>query len=154
LIQNALFAIAGIGRKKLSSLVMPWCTYTDPEVAHVGLYPHEAQERGMEIDTFCVSLNDVDRAIVDDETEGFLKIHVNQGTDEIVGATLVARHAGEIISQVTLAMTNGVGLGAIANTIYPYPTQAEILRKAASQYGLKRLTTFKPLASKFLAWRR
>ncbi|NJO75259.1 MAG: mercuric reductase [Leptolyngbyaceae cyanobacterium RM1_406_9] len=154
LIQNALFAIAGIGRKKLSSLVMPWCTYTDPEVAHVGLYPHEAEEQGMEIDTFCVSLNDVDRAIVDDETEGFLKIHVKQGTDEIVGATLVARHAGEIISQVTLAMTNGVGLGAIANTIYPYPTQAEILRKAASQYSLKRLTTFKSLASKFLAWRR
>jgi mercury(II) reductase len=154
LIQNALFSVAGLGRKKLSSLVMPWCTYTDPEVAHVGLYPHEAQEQGIEIDTFCVSFNDVDRAIVDDETEGFLKIHVKQNTDKIVGATLVARHAGDIISQITLAMTNGIGLGAIANTIYPYPTQAEIIRKAASEYSLKRLIGFKPLASKLLAWRR
>jgi pyruvate/2-oxoglutarate dehydrogenase complex dihydrolipoamide dehydrogenase (E3) component len=154
LIQNALFSVAGIGRKKLSSLNMPWCTYTDPEVAHVGLYPHEAQEQGIEIDTFCVSLNDVDRAIVDDETDGFLKIHVKQDTDKIVGATLVARHAGEIISQITLAMNHEIGLGAIANTIYPYPTQAEAIRKAASQYGLKRLNRFKPIATKLLSWRR
>ncbi len=155
-VQNALFSVLGLGRKKLSSLVMPWCTYTDPEVAHVGMYPQDAQEKGIEIDTFCIPLNDVDRAIIDGEAEGFAKIHVKKGTDKIIGATIVARHAGEIISEITLAMTNNLGLSAIAKTIHPYPTQAEVIRKAADEYNLKRLLTptVKKLASTWLAWRR
>jgi pyruvate/2-oxoglutarate dehydrogenase complex dihydrolipoamide dehydrogenase (E3) component len=153
-IQNALFSIFGIGRKKLSSLTMPWCTYTDPEVAHVGMYPNEAQKQGIEVETFCIPLNEVDRAIVDGEAEGFAKLHVKKGTDKILGATIVARHAGEMISEVTLAMTNNLGLGAIANTIHPYPTQAEAIRQAADEYSLRRLASLKKFTAAWLAWRR
>lgn len=152
-IQNALFAIFGLGRKKLSSLTMPWCTYTDPEVAHVGMYPQEAQEQGIEVDTFCIPFANVDRAVVDGE-EGFTKVHVKKGTDKILGATIVARHAGDMISEITLAMSNNLGLGAISKTIHPYPTQAESIRKAADKYGLKRLNSFKKLSSIWLTWRR
>jgi pyruvate/2-oxoglutarate dehydrogenase complex dihydrolipoamide dehydrogenase (E3) component len=153
-IQNALFSVFGIGRKKLSSLTMPWCTYTDPEVAHVGMYEHEAKDKGIEIETLCIPLSKVDRAIVDGEAEGFAKVHVKKGTDKILGATMVARHAGDMISEITLAMTNNLGLGAIAKTIHPYPTQAEVIRKVADQYNLKRLTTFKKFSAPWLAWRR
>jgi pyruvate/2-oxoglutarate dehydrogenase complex dihydrolipoamide dehydrogenase (E3) component len=153
-IQNALFSIFGLGRKKLSSLTMPWCTYTDPEVAHVGMYPQDAQQQRIEVDTLCIPLNKVDRAEVDGEAEGFAKVHVKKGTDKILGATIVARHAGDMISEITLAMANNLGIGAIANTIHPYPTQAEVIRKAADEYNLKRLKSFKKLSSTWLAWRR
>jgi len=153
-IQNALFSVFGIGRKKLSSLTMPWCTYTDPEVAHVGMYPQEAQEQGIEVETFSISLKNVDRALIDGETEGFVKLFVKKGTDKILGATIVARHAGEMIGEITLAMTNNLGLGAISQTIHPYPTQAEAIRKAADKSSIRRLQTFKKLTSYWLAWRR
>jgi pyruvate/2-oxoglutarate dehydrogenase complex dihydrolipoamide dehydrogenase (E3) component len=135
-VQNALF----LGRKKLSSLVMPWCTYTDPEVAHVGLYERDARERAIEVDTYQVPIAKVNRAVTDGEEEGFVKIHVRKGKDEIVGATIVAAHAGEMISEITVAMTNGVGLGAFANVIHPYPTQAEAIKAAAGLYTRTRLT--------------
>ena len=153
-IQNALFSVFGLGRKKLSSLTMPWCTYTDPEVAHVGMYPAEAEEQGIKVETFCIPLNHVDRAVVDGETEGFVKVHVKQGTDKILGATIVARHAGEMIGEITLAMTNNLGLGAIAKTIHPYPTQAEAIRQVADEYSLRNLQSLKKLSSIWLAWRR
>lgn len=153
-IQNALFSIFGLGRVKLSALTMPWCTYTDPEIAHVGLYPHEAEQQKIKVETFCISLNHVDRAIVDGETEGFAKLHVKQGTDKILGATIVARHAGEIISEITLAMTHNLGLGAISKTIHPYPTQAEAIRNAADEYSLRQLTSLKKLTATWLAWQR
>jgi pyruvate/2-oxoglutarate dehydrogenase complex dihydrolipoamide dehydrogenase (E3) component len=154
-IQNALFSILGLGRKKLSSLIMPWCTYIDPEVAHVGMYPQQAKEKGIEIDTFYIPLNEVDRAIIDGEAEGFVKIHVKKGTDKILGATIVGRHAGEMINEITLAMTNKLGLGAIAKTIHPYPTQSEAIRKAADAYNRTRLTPLvKKLTSTWLALRR
>lgn len=150
-IQNALF----FGRKRVSQLTIPWCTYTDPEVAHVGIYPHEADKQGIPLDTITVEPSQVDRAILDGETEGFLKLHVRRGTDKILGATLVARHAGEMISEITLAMVAGVGLGTIARTIHPYPTQAEIIKKGADAYSRARLTPrLKQLFQKFLLWRR
>lgn len=150
-IQNALF----FGRARASSLIVPWCTYTDPQIAHVGLYPSEAQQQGIEIDTFQIEMSDVDRAILDGETEGSLKVHVKRGSDKIVGATMVARHAGDMISQITLAMTAGVGLGTIARTIHPYPTQAEAMKKAGDAYNRTRLTPgVKKLFAKILAWRR
>jgi pyruvate/2-oxoglutarate dehydrogenase complex dihydrolipoamide dehydrogenase (E3) component len=142
-VQNALF----LRTKKLSSLVMPWCTYTDPEVAHVGLYEHEAAERGIEISTFQVALHEVNRAVTDSEEEGFVKVHVKKGSDRILGATIVASHAGEWISEVTLAMVNKLGLGAILNTIHPYPTQAEALKRAAGAYVRTRAT---PRVNRFL----
>ena len=150
-IQNALF----FGRSKASALTIPWCTYTDPEIAHVGMYEKEAQDAGIQVQTFTVELSDVDRAILDGEQEGFLKVHVKKGTDRILGATLVARHAGEMISEITLAMTAGAGLGTVGKTIHPYPTQAEVIKKAADQYSRTRLTPFvKSLFRKVLAWRR
>jgi mercury(II) reductase len=142
-VQNALF----LRTQKLSSLVMPWCTYTDPEVAHVGLYEHEAAKLGIELSTFQVSLKDVNRAVTDSEEEGFVKVHVKKGSDRILGATIVASHAGEMISEVTLAMVNKLGLGAILNTIHPYPTQAEALKRAAGAYARTRAT---PRVSRFL----
>jgi pyruvate/2-oxoglutarate dehydrogenase complex dihydrolipoamide dehydrogenase (E3) component len=135
-IQNALFW----GRAKASQLIIPWCTYTSPEVAHVGLLPSDAERQGIAIDTFTQPLSSVDRAILDNETEGFVKVHVRRGTDRIVGATIVAAHAGEMISEVTLAMRNGIGLKGLASTIHPYPTQADALRKIGDQYNKTRLT--------------
>ncbi len=144
-IQNALFW----GRAKASRLIIPWCTYTSPEIAHVGLLPSDAEREGIAIDTFTQPLETVDRAILDSETEGFVKVHVRQGTDRIVGATIVGAHAGEMISEVTLAMRNGIGLKGLAATIHPYPTQADALRKIGDQYNKTRLT---PWTKKLLKW--
>ena len=150
-IQNALF----FGRAKTSALTIPWCTYTDPEIAHVGLYVHEAEAKGLAVDTFTIEMADVDRAILDGQTEGFLKVHVRKGTDKILGATLVARHAGDMISEITLAMVAGKGLSTIAGTIHPYPTQAEAIKKAGDACSRTRLTPrVKKLFEMILRWRR
>jgi pyruvate/2-oxoglutarate dehydrogenase complex dihydrolipoamide dehydrogenase (E3) component len=139
-LKNTLFSPFGLGRSRLSSLVMPWTTYTDPEVAHVGLYETEARDRGIEVNTIKVSFHDVDRAIADGEEEGFVKIHHKKGSDTIVGATIVSRHAGETISEITTAMVHGIGLGKLASVIHPYPTQAEAIKKAADGYRRTLLT--------------
>ncbi|MBI5504053.1 MAG: mercuric reductase [Deltaproteobacteria bacterium] len=150
-IQNALF----FGRKKASALTIPWCTYTSPELAHVGLYPAEAAERGMEIDTFTQKLEEVDRAVLEGESEGFVRVHVARGSDRIVGATIVAANAGDLIGTLSLAMTRKIGLGAIASTIHPYPTQGEAIRKTGDQYNRTKLTpTVKHLFERWLAWNR
>ena len=135
-IQNALF----FGRLKASDLIVPWCTYTSPEVAHVGLYEQEARDRGFEVDTITIPMANVDRAILDGDDEGFLRLHVQQGKDRILGATIVADHAGDLVSEVTLAMNAGVGLGKIGSTIHPYPTQAEVIKKAADTWRRGKLT--------------
>ena len=150
-IQNALF----VGHKKSSALVIPWCTYTSPEIAHVGLYDSQAKEQGIAVDTYVQEFHDVDRAILDGEDSGFVKVHVKKGTDRIVGATIVARHAGDLISEITLAMTHGLGLKQIGSTIHPYPTQAEAIRKLGDQFNHTRLTPLvKSLFKKWLAWTR
>ena len=100
-------------------------------------------------------MSEVDRAVLEGEEEGFLKVHVKKGKDEIVGATIVARNAGDMISELTVAMVGGVGLGSIAKTIHPYPTHAEVIKKAADAYNRTRLTpTVKRLFEKILQWRR
>jgi pyruvate/2-oxoglutarate dehydrogenase complex dihydrolipoamide dehydrogenase (E3) component/uncharacterized membrane protein YdjX (TVP38/TMEM64 family) len=150
-IQNALF----LGHKKASALTMPWCTYTDPEIAHVGLYEHEARERGIEVDTYMREFKDVDRAVLDGEEEGFVKFHVTKGRDEILGATIVARHAGEMISEISVAMAARTGLGKLASVIHPYPTQAEAIRQCGDAYNRTRLTpTVKKWMNRWLAWQR
>ncbi|HKB16818.1 MAG TPA: FAD-dependent oxidoreductase, partial [Planctomycetota bacterium] len=150
-LQNALF----FGRKKLSSLTMPWATYTDPEIAHVGMYERDAKEKGIGIDTFVRRFEEVDRAIADGEEEGLVKVHVKKGTDQILGATIVARHAGEMVSEVTTAIVGKVGLGTLASVIHPYPTQAEAIKQAADAYNRTRLTPgVKRLFTRFLAWTR
>jgi pyruvate/2-oxoglutarate dehydrogenase complex dihydrolipoamide dehydrogenase (E3) component len=150
-IRNALF----LGRARASALTIPWCTYTDPEVAHVGLSVKGALERGIPVQTFVQELGDVDRAVLDGEAEGFVKVHVRRGSDRIVGATVVARHAGEMISELTLAMVGRLGLKKLADTIHPYPTQAEAIKQVADAYNRTRLTPFvKWLFGKWLAWTR
>jgi pyruvate/2-oxoglutarate dehydrogenase complex dihydrolipoamide dehydrogenase (E3) component len=130
-IQNALFG----GRKTWTDLVVPRCTYTDPELAHVGLGPNDTP-----VQTVTERMSSVDRAVLDGETEGLLKVHLRPGTDRILGGTLVARHAGEIISELTLAITAGIGLKRVSQTIHCYPTQAEIIKRAADAYNRSRLT--------------
>ncbi len=148
-IANALFA----QRQNFSDLVIPWCTYTDPEVAHVGLYEKDAGNAGF--DAFTVPLSEVDRAVLDSEPVGFTRVLLKKGTDRIAGATIVARNAGDMINELTLAMTAGVGLSTIGRTIHPYPTQSEAIRKLADRYNKTRLTPFvKRLLNAWLAWRR
>ncbi len=150
-VQNALF----LKTSKLSSLVMPWCTYTDPEVAHVGLTESDAAEQGVNLATFEVPLSEVNRAVTDGQDDGFVKLHLKPGSDRILGATIVAAHAGEMISEVTLAMANGLGLGAILKTIHPYPTQAEALKRAAGAYTRTRVTPrMNRLLQHFMSFRR
>ncbi len=150
-IRNALFW----GRGKLSALTIPWCTYTDPEVAHTGMYAHQARRAGVEVDTYGRPLSEVDRAVLDGQDDGLVRIHVKKGTDKILGATIVAAHAGQMISEITLAIGAGAGLGAISNTIHPYPTQSEAIRQLGDEYNRTRLTPFtKKLFKKILSWRR
>lgn len=139
-IQNALFA----GRKKWTSLVIPWCTYTDPEIAHVGRTSEQVIVQRME---------NVDRAILDDATEGLLKVYLEK--DRIVGATLVAPHAGEIMSELTLAITSNLPISALGQTIHCYPTQAEIIKRVADAYSRTRLTPgVKKWLGRWLSWSR
>jgi len=150
-IRNALF----FGRAKASALTIPWCTYTEPEIAHVGLYEKQAQEQGMAIDTFTRKFNDVDRPILEERTNGLVRIHVRRGTDKIIGATIVAVNAGDMISEITLALTHNLGLKHVANTIHPYPTQAEAIRQIGDTYNRTRLTPFtKSLFSRLMSWQR
>lgn len=154
-VQNALFAVGPFGRKKLSDLIMPWSTYTEPEIAHVGLYERDAAEQGVEIDTYQVGIAESNRAVTDGQEEGLVKVHVKKGTDEIVGATIVAAHAGDLITQLTMAIQHGIGLGAFTGVIYPYPTQGEAIKRAAGAYTRTRLTpTVKRLFETFLSWTR
>ncbi len=150
-IQNALFR----GRKRFSSLIVPWCTYTDPEIAHVGMYERDARKKGIAVRTFQIPLNEIDRAIIEGEDQGFVKVHVRDGTDKILGATIVAAHAGDLISEFSLAMTAGTGLSKMANVIHPYPTQAEAIRKAGDAYNRTRLSPLiKKIFSAWLSWTR
>jgi len=150
-IRNALF----FGRDKFSDFIIPWATYTDPEVAHVGLYEKDLEERGIEYTTVSRAFDDVDRAIVDGETGGFVKIHVKKGSDQILGATIVGSHAGDMISEITVAMQAGMGLGKLANVIHPYPTAAEAIRQCGDAYNRGRLTpTIKSIFNGLMAIRR
>ncbi len=146
-IKNMLFSPLGLGRSKLSSLVMPWVTYTDPEIARVGLSEAEAGAKGIKIQAINIPLSGVDRALADGESEGFVKILHAQGSDQILGATIVARHAGEMLGEITLAIATKQGLSALSGVIHPYPTQAEAIKKAADAY---RRTLLTPLSQSFL----
>jgi len=150
-IRNALF----FGRDKFSNLIVPWATYTEPEVAHVGLYEKDLQEQKIGYVTFTREFADVDRGIVDGDTEGFVKIHVKKGSDQILGATIVGSHAGDMISEITVAIHSGMGLGKLANVIHPYPTAAEAIRQCGDAYNRSRLTpTVKGIFNRLMAFKR
>jgi len=150
-LQNALF----MGRKKASSLVIPWSTYTDPEAAHVGIYEQEAKERGLSVKTFTVQLGEIDRAVLDGETKGFARLHIDERNGRILGATVVARHAGEMVGEVCLAMTEGLSASSLSKTIHPYPTQAEVWKRLGDAYARTRLKPWiKRLFERYFGWRR
>jgi pyruvate/2-oxoglutarate dehydrogenase complex dihydrolipoamide dehydrogenase (E3) component len=135
-IQNSLL----FRRLKASDLIVPWCTYTSPEIAHVGMYAKDAEEAGLEVEELTIPLADVDRAVLDSDDEGFLRLYIQKGKDRILGATLVAEHAGDMLGELSLAVTTGVGLDAISGVIHPYPTQAEVIKKAADTWRRGKLT--------------
>jgi len=137
-VQNALFK----GRKKISDLTMPWCTYTQPEIAHVGLYERDAKEKNIDVDFYKFNLSENDRAIAEGKANGFVKVMVKKGSDQILGATIVASNAGDMISEITTAMKAKLGLGGIAGVIHPYPTQAEAIKRVSGMYNKTRLTPF------------
>ncbi len=148
---NALF----FARRKVTDLVIPWCTYTDPEIAHVGYYEKNTKLTGYELATLTEPFSHVDRAILDGEEEGFARVHYDKKTGRILGGTVVARHAGEMISELTLAMVAKQTVGALSATIHPYPTQAEVLRKIGDAYMRAKLTpTIKKILKTWLEWRR
>ncbi len=151
-VRNSLF----VRSKKTKSLTIPWCTYTDPEIAHVGMYEKDALAKGIEVRTFTRSFGDTDRAVLDGEEDGFIKIHVQRGKDRIVGATIVARHAGEMISELTAVMAAGKGVKLLAaSVIHPYPTQAAAIGRAASQYYAEMMKPFpRSVLKGWFAWRR
>jgi pyruvate/2-oxoglutarate dehydrogenase complex dihydrolipoamide dehydrogenase (E3) component len=155
-IQNALFPHPfGLGYAGTDTLIIPWCTYTEPEIAHVGLYETDVVSRGFEAETFTYKLDEVDRAILDGQTEGFARIHVKKGTDKILGATIVAAHAGEMISEFTVLMKSGRGLKTLTSTIHPYPTQAEVIKKVGNAWRKARFSeSQKNLLKKWFAWTR
>jgi pyruvate/2-oxoglutarate dehydrogenase complex dihydrolipoamide dehydrogenase (E3) component len=149
-IQNALFLDRFFwGRARASALTLPWCTYTSPEIAHVGLYEKDAKEKGFEVDTLTLPLSEVDRAILDGADQGFLRLHLQKGKDRILGATLVAEHAGDMLGELCLAVTHRIGLGKIASVIHPYPTQGEVVKKAADAWRRTQLT---PGVKKLFGW--
>jgi len=136
-------------RQKMDYSVVPWCTYTDPEVAHVGLGEKEAKQKNVEHDLFVVPLEDLDRAVVESEDAGFVKVLTARGSDKILGATMVGPHAGDLLHEFVLAMKSAIGLGTVASTIHAYPTFAELARKAGDKYNKTRLT---PRAKKVFSW--
>ena len=155
-IQNALFPHPfGLGYARTDSLIIPWCTYTAPEIAHVGSYEKQANALGIDVDTFTFPLSEVDRAILDGEDKGFARVHVKKGTDKILGATIVAAHAGDLINTFSLAMKAGVGLGTLTRIIHPYPTQAEVIKRVANVWRKTTLTEGKKnFLRRWFSWTR
>lgn len=135
-IRNALF----FGKSKFSNLLIPWATFTSPEIAHVGLYAADIKAAGKEYVTYEKSFEHNDRAILEGETDGVVRILVEKGSDRILGATIVGPEAGDMISEITVAMQAGMGLGALAGVIHPYPTFAESIARAGDLYNKTKLS--------------
>ena len=149
-IQNSLF----LGRARFSRLLIPWCTYTSPEIAHVGMTPEDAAGQGIAITTVTQPFSGNDRAILESREAGFVRLHLKQGTDRILGATIVSEHAGDLISELTVAMSVGAGAGKIASIIHPYPTQADAIRRLGDTCNKRRLTPLiQRLFRTWLTWR-
>ena len=150
-VANALFRKSS----KASGLLIPKCVYTDPEIAHVGLYEKNALAKGLKVRTYRINMTEVDRAITDDSQDGFIKMVVEEKSDKILGATVVGQNAGELIGGITLAIKNGLGMKSISSTIYPYPTQSLAIKRAADKYVGSRLTpTLKRILGKWFWLKR
>ena len=135
-IRNALF----FGKEKMSNLLIPYATYTSPEIASVGLYGKDCDAKGIKYVTYEKHFSDNDRAICDGDTVGMVRIRVEEKSDKILGATVIGKNAGNLISEITLAMQSNVGLGSIATVIHPYPTYAEAIRQSGDLFNKTKLT--------------
>lgn len=135
-IKNSLF----FGRGKFSDLIIPYATFTSPEIASVGLYESDLKEQNIDFNIFEKHFSDNDRAICDSATVGMVRIRVDAKSDKILGASIVGAGAGNMISEITLAMQSGTGLGKLAAVIHPYPTTAEAVRQSGDLYNRTRLT--------------
>lgn len=135
-IRNALF----LGKEKMSSLIIPYATFTSPEIASVGLYESDIKAEGIEYRIIEKHFKDNDRAIADDSTQGLVRFRVDT-SGKILGASIVGNGAGNMIGEVTLAMQSGTSLGSLAAVIHPYPTTSEAIRQAGDVYNKTRLTT-------------
>ncbi|HET6362241.1 MAG TPA: FAD-dependent oxidoreductase, partial [Gemmatimonadota bacterium] len=150
-LRNALFS----GRAKASALTVPECTFTDPEVARVGHTLASAAAAGVTARAFVHPFDAVDRARLEGEERGFARVLVEEGSDAIVGATIVGRHAGELIALVALAVESDVGLADLASIVWPYPTHAQVLGAIADQYQRSRLgPRARGILGRWMAWRR
>jgi len=150
---NALFG--GLKRFKADYRVIPWVTFTSPEVARVGLSEDEAKARGIAFEVTRYDLDDLDRAIADGDAHGFIKVITPKGKDRILGATIVGEHAGELLAEFTLAMRHGLGLSKILGTIHPYPTWSEAAKYTAGAWKRAHAPqTLLAILGRFHAWRR
>jgi dihydrolipoamide dehydrogenase len=150
---NSLFGL--FKRFKADYSVIPWATFTDPEVARVGLNETEAREQGIDYEVTTFGIDDLDRAIADSEAHGLVKVLTVPGKDRILGVTIVGEHAGDLIAEYVLAMKHGLGLNKILGTIHIYPTLAEANKYAAGEW--KRAHAPQKLlewVARFHAWRR
>jgi pyruvate/2-oxoglutarate dehydrogenase complex dihydrolipoamide dehydrogenase (E3) component len=136
-------------RQKMDYSVVPWCTYTDPEIARAGLNESEAKQQNISYDLIDVRIDELDRAVVEREELGFIKLLAAKGTGKILGVTIVAAHAGDLLHEFVLAMKHRLGLSQLATTIHAYPTFAELGRKVGDLHNKKRLT---PFAKKIFTW--
>ncbi|HEX3062824.1 MAG TPA: FAD-dependent oxidoreductase, partial [Usitatibacter sp.] len=150
---NSLF---GRFRKfRVDYSVVPWVTFTEPEVARVGLNETEAKEKKIPYEATVYGIDDLDRAIADGAAEGMLKVLTRPGSDRILGATIAGEHAGEILAEIVAAMRHGVGLNGILSTIHAYPTVAEANKYAAGAWRRSRVTRGQmALASRYNDWTR
>lgn len=149
-VRNALFPTKG----RWSTRTIPWCTYTDPEIARVGLNRVQAEARGLAVDEYRCDFAELDRAATDGTT-GFVSVLTVRGTDRLVGATAVGPCAGELIGTLALALAHRLGLKTLAASVFPYPTYTEVLRKLGDQYNRTRLTPrVRALLGRWLRWFR
>ena len=137
-VRNALF----LGRARADALVIPWCTYTRPELAHVGATSRELQGAGRAFDRYRVEFGELDRGQTDDAADGFAQVLTARGSDRILGATIVGKDAGEQLSPLAVALTRGLGLKSLGSLVLPYPTRSEYLRRILDSYSRTRLTPF------------
>ena len=150
---NALF---GRFRKfKVDYSVIPWATFTSPEVAKVGLNEQEAREQEVRHDVTVYGIDDLDRAIADGNDQGFVKVLTAPGTDRILGVTIVGSHAGDLLAEYVLAIKHGLGLNKILGTIHVYPTMAEANKFAAGEWKKARVPQgLLRLVERFHRWQR
>lgn len=150
ILRNALFP----GKSRIDYRVVPWCTFTEPEVARVGLNETEAKQKNVAYDIYKYSLSDLDRALCDRESEGFIKVLTRKGRDQILGVTIVGSHAGDMLHELALAMHQKIGLKKIASMIHVYPTFAEVSKRIADTHQRSRLTgSAKKWLKRYLGWR-